>query len=217
MKISYNFPSRSRPDKCFKAIENILSLSRHDDFEIIITADMDDSTMCNNEVRDKLNSYLNTRVIYGNSKTKVEAVNQNAGLATGDIICTHSDDMTWIKEGFDLDILEGFSDGFRGLLHFPDQVAKEHLITYPIMHKDYYKIDNFIYHPDFISVYCDNFQQYIAKSRNQYKFVNKQILEHRHAIWGFGEKDALLLKTEDPVNYAIDKQTLIRLTQEFNI
>lgn len=215
-KILYNFPSRERPDKVIACLENITTLARHDNYQILVAADLNDSTMLNDSMKDRIQSYPNTKVLYGVSTGKVNAINRDVGLAEPDwtILCNHSDDMYFIKEGFDLDIIEGF-EGFNGLLHFPDQVAKEALITYAIMHRDYYNLDWFIYHPDFISVYCDNHQHQIAKLRNKYKFVNKQILEHRHATWGFGVADDLLKRTEDPINYQKDKETFHRLMAEF--
>jgi hypothetical protein len=122
--------------------------------------------------------------------------------------------MWFVKEGFDLDILEAFKD-FKGLVHFPDQVAGSRLITYAMMHKDYYDLDGWIYHPLFNSVYADNFQQDLAKKRGLYKFVDKPILQHRHSIWGYGEPDALLRKTENPENYQKDKQIYLSLKKTY--
>ena len=216
MKISYIFPSRSRPEKCIAALENIISLSRHNNYDILVTADVDDDIMFNRDVRDRIMAFPNTKVYYGNSKTKIEAINRDVPFSNGDIICIHSDDMVFIKEGFDLEILQSFSDGFKGLVHFPDQQAKEQLITYPIMHREYYKIDGYIYNPDFLSVYADNFQQFVAKARGMYKFIDTKILQHRHVVWGFGASDELMKRNEDPVNYAVDKKTYERLVNEFH-
>jgi len=218
-KILYNFPSRERPEKLIKSIENIISLSRHDDYVIGLTLDVDDSSCANREFHDRLLSYgERVKPVYGFSKGKIDAVNKNVWLYTdADIICTQSDDMVFTKEGFDLDIIEGYSDGFSGLLHFPDGHANANLITYAIMDRAYYDLFNYIYHPEFCSVYADNLQMDIAKKMKRYKYVDKQILRHEHAIWGYGEKDTLLLKTEDPVNYANDHKIYIRLKKEMGL
>lgn len=216
-KILYNFPSRERPQKVLTCLENITTLAKHPYYQIIVTADLNDDSMCNDAMRDSIQSFPNTKVLYGTSQGKVDAINKNVGVAEPDwtILCNHSDDMVFIKEGFDLDIVEAFQD-FNGLVHFPDQVAKDQLITYSMMHRDYYNQDGFIYHPDFQSVYCDNFQHNVAKARGKYKFVDKKILEHRHAIWGFGVADELLKKTEAPAVYQKDKETFQRLINEFH-
>ena len=217
-KILYNFPCRLRKDKMFAAIDNILLLSKHDNFLIQLALDIDDTALNDKEVKERLDSYgSKVKVYYGWSKSKIDAVNRCVSLCTdADIICTHSDDMVFIKEGFDLDILEAF-DNYSGVVHFPDQQAKNKLITYAMMSKDYYELDGWVYNPQFNSVYADNFQQDLAKKRGHYKFVDKQILEHRHFCWGYGQKDELLEKTENPIMYAKDKIIYERLKIEYNI
>jgi hypothetical protein len=214
MRITYNFASRERPDKFFACLDNITSMAAHDNYEVICTLDLDDSTMCNPDVRDRICSYPNVKAYFGFSKNKIDAINKNLPFATGEIICNHSDDMVFIKEGFDLDILEAFKD-FKGLVHFPDQRVGAKLITYAMMHKEYFSIDGWIFNPEFESVYADNFQQDLAKRRNKYKFVNKKILEHRHSMWGYGPYDGLLKKTESPMVYKKDRDTYHRLLKEF--
>jgi hypothetical protein len=210
MRITYNFASRERPDKFFACLDNITAFARHDDYEIIATLDIDDPSMCNSEVKEKLTQYSKVIPHYGFSKSKIDAINKNICFFTGDIICNHSDDMHFIKEGFDLDILEAFKY-FKGLVHFPDQQVGKKLITYAMMHKEYLDIDGWIYNPEFDSVYADNFQQHLAIKRGKYKFIGKWILEHRHSMWGYGNYDKLLKKTEDPMVYKKDRQTYHRL------
>lgn len=211
--ILYKFPSRERPQKFFAALSNIIELSRHPNFKIICTCDTDDPSMNNEEVLNQLALYGDrVQVFFGDSKTKVEAINADIDKSGDwDILCLHSDDMVFIKPGFDLDIIDAF-ENYEGLVHFPDQVQKR-LITYAMMSRSYYDQDGYIYSPQFASVFCDNYQQDIAQRRGQYKLVDKQILEHRHFAWGFGEKDALLMRTEDKDTYHKDAQTYYRLIQ----
>lgn len=207
-KILYNFPSRERPEKVLACLENITSLGRHDNYQIIVTADLNDPSMCNDAMRDSIQSFPNTKVLYGTSENKISAINKNVGLADPDwsIICNHSDDMIFIKEGFDLEIIDGFSDGFSGLLHFPDGFVNERLCTYTIMDRLYYEKFGYIYFGGYMSVFADNEQHDVAKILNAYKYVNKHILEHRHFVHGFGVKDALLERTEEKNNYQKDGQ-----------
>lgn len=217
MKLLYKFASRSRPKKFFDCLDNIQSLARHDDYLILCSLDKDDETMGTPEVIAKLATYKKVLPIWGESNTKTEAINRDINFAPTDwdILLNHSDDMWFTKVGFDLDVIEAF-ENFDGLVHFPDQVAKEKLITYAMMSKSYYLKYGFIYHPDFISVYSDNYQQYVAQKLNKYKFVDKKILEHRHPIWGFGVADELNLKTENKENYEKDRLTFERLKLEFD-
>lgn len=215
-KILYSLASRSRPEKLISCIDNIINLSSHDNYLILLTLDVDDVTVANKEFNDKLKSYGDkVKAVYGFSKNKIDAINKNTWMVNDfDILCNHSDDMVYIKEGFDLDIIEAF-DNFDGLVHFPDQIQNR-LITYAMMSKNYYDIDKFIYHPSFFSVYADNYQQDLAIERGKYKLIDKKILEHRHFCWGYGEKDALLLQTENPNIYENDRQTYLRLSNKIS-
>lgn len=217
MKLLYKFASRSRPKKFFDCLDNIQSLARHDDYLILCSLDKDDESMNTPEVIKKLSTYKKVMPIWGLSTSKISAINRDIDLIPSDwdILLNHSDDMVFIKEGFDLDVIEAFQN-FDGLVHFPDQKAKEMLITYAMMSKGYYERYGYIYHPAFESVYCDNYQQHVSKMTNSYKYVDKQILIHAHHAWGFGEADDLLRKTENPVTYQKDKETFIRLKKEFD-
>lgn len=206
MKLLYNFPSRERPTKLIACIENIISLARHDDYIIGLTLDIDCPVTANREFYNKILSYGDkVKAVYGFSKGKIDAINRSVWMyPDADIICTHSDDFIFIKEGFDLDIIQGYADGFSGLLHFPDGFVNKVLCTYPIMDRAYYSRFGYVYNPQYFSVYADNEQHDVAKILNSYKYVDKKIFEHRHPIHGFGKRDALLNRTEEPINYAID-------------
>ena len=214
MKILYKFASRERPEKFFKCLDNIISLARHNDFSILASLDLDDKSMANPQVRDRIKKYPQVQAFYGTSQGKIHAINRDLEFAGDfDILCNHSDDMVFIKEGFDLDILEAF-ENFNGLVHFPDQKVGQKLITYAMMSKAYFDLDGYIYNPQFWSVYADNYQQWKAQKRGMYKFVQKRILDHEHSIWGYGPPDDLLKRTENPENYKRDHATYLKLIAE---
>lgn len=212
MRICYKFASRERPGKFFKCLDNISSLAKHDDYFILASLDLDDKSMANPEVRDRIKQYPKVVAYYGTSQSKIHAINRDMEFSGDwDILCNHSDDMVFIKEGYDLDILDAFN-GFDGLVHFPDQKVGAKLITYAMMSRGYYDLDGHIYYPRFKSVYADNYQQWLAQKRKQYKYVPLRILDHEHSIWGYGPPDELLKRTEDPVNYERDRKIFIELT-----
>jgi hypothetical protein len=130
-----------------------------------------------------------------------------------DILLVHSDDMVWEVVGFDLIVQSAF-DNFKGLVHYPDQKAGPALITYPMMHREYFQRDGWIYHPDFFSVYADNFQQDLARRRGLYKFVNQRILSHQHSMWGYGTHDSLVIRNENRDLYERDRLTWQRLLND---
>jgi hypothetical protein len=204
--ILFKFPSRERASKMFAAIDNIISMIGDGiDFHIQLTLDIDDISCANEEVKNRINAYgEKVSAMWGLSGSKTIAINRDMEFAPEhQILCLHSDDMVFIKQDFGKDILEAF-ENWEGLVHFPDQQIGDKLITYPMMHRNYFNRFGYIYHPSYISVFSDGEQHEVAQLLNQYKFVNKAILEHRHHIWGFGPADDLLKRTEDPTNYQKD-------------
>jgi hypothetical protein len=167
------------------------------DYCILATLDNDDKEMNNADVIETLNEYPNIITAFGNSKTKIEAVNADIEkVPDWDILCLHSDDMFFIKHGFDMNIREAMQTHFPdtdGMLHFPDQVAGDKLCTYQIIGRKYYERTGYIYNPEYVSFFCDDEETEKAKLLGKYAFIDKKILEHRHPVWGFGKADSLLL------------------------
>lgn len=100
-------------------------------------------------------------------------------------------------------------------LYYTEQ--KKRLITFPIMHREYLEIDKWIYHPRFLSVCSDDFMTELSKKRGQYKFVDKNIMEHRHYRNGFGEPDELMKHNDSGVFYKHDREVLNELREEFGL
>lgn len=206
MKITYSFASRSRPEKFFAALDNIREMSASDNYEVIAKLDEDDIWMNRIDIKIKLADYPEVKVKWGTSKNKVHAINRDLEDMTGEILMCHSDDMVFIKKGFD-DIIR--EEMLRDMyLHFPDGYANEKLSTYSIMHRDYYRRFGFIYNPVYNSVWCDNEQMDVAKLLQRYKYVDKQIFEHVHPSAGKAKKDPQYSKTEQ--FYQVDKATYLK-------
>lgn len=190
----YKLPSRSRPDKLIKAIQNIQQYAHHDDYLILVTADIDDISMRN--MADSYRSNLYVEVMYGTSKSKVDAINRDMEFYQDwDILINMSDDMEFIKYGFDKIIISDF-EKFRSLdllLHYPDQKAWFAMITMAIMGRDYYLRDNYIYNPVYKSLFCDNEQMEVAQMRGRYKYIKTRLFNHNNPMHGVVPKDELFL------------------------
>lgn len=212
MRILYNFASRSRPERFFETLDNIINLSETTDFWFLVKIDSDDETMINKNVLDKLQWYcsmFNMAVCVGASASKVHAINRDIPLNGFDVICNMSDDMRFTIPGFDGYIRQHIE--LDTLLHIPDNYAGDKVITMAIMDRDYYLRDKFIYNPAYYSLWCDNEQQAIAKARGRYRFVDLPIIEHLHYSNGQAGKDALYRRND---TYQADKQ--IYLEREAN-
>lgn len=194
------YPSRGRPDRFFKSLDSLVdNISDKDYYYISCNLDLDDDTMNNEEVKSKIAKYENVSVEWGYSKSKIDAVNRSLPDIKWDILFVHSDDMIFTQFGFDtmvgVDMMNWFPN-MDGLLHYPDQDAKEHLATMVIMGRNFFNKFNFIYDPRFKSLWCDNLLQAVAIYLDKYKYCGYQINLHLCPAYGYLEKDALFLEQQ---------------------
>lgn len=219
--ILFKYTSRSRPQNFFRGLDSIVNnLANTEDYHVQCTFDLSDVTMYNPAVIARLNTYKNLSYYFGESSNKIDAINKNLDkLPTFHILVNMSDDQQFLVQGFD-DIIRGDMEAacndYDMFLHYPDSHAGERLPTMSIMGVAYFKRSGYIYRPEFISVYCDNFAMDEAKALKRHCFINKTIFDHFHPAWGMAPMDDQYKKTEDPVNYEADRQTYYRLKKEYN-
>lgn len=200
MNLLINFASRSRPDKFHACMENLRQCFRN--YEVLLKLDRDDEV-----VRDYLDRHYPEVILkLGYSDSKIHAINRDIPAEGWDIIINTSDDIMW-KPGASEDIIHHYEpDTF---LHFPEpyaeaQAAKKKrpsISVVSIMDKVYYDRFNYIYHPEYISLYCDNEATEVAKLLGRYKFVNKVICEHLHPVTGKSKTDAQYKRTQSFMQY----------------
>lgn len=211
VQLLIKIPSRDRYEKFFYALNKYYeNLSGKCTYHFVITLDQDDPTMNCEKVRQILNTYPHLSYYYGNSKTKIEAINKDIDKHLNfDILIATSDDMIPIYYGFDLVILESmhqyFPDG-DGVLHFNDGFQGKNMNTLPIMGKKYYSRFNYVYHPSYKSFFCDNEFMLISIKLKKEIYINSILIEHNHPAWHKADKDALFERNlkyynEDRDNY----------------
>ena len=207
--ILFKYPSRERPQLFFRSLDSIVeNLTNKNAYHIACTLDEDDKSMNCPEVRDRLAGYANLSVQWGRSTSKIHAVNRDMPDVVWDILVCMSDDMVFTKVGFDDNIRAAMVKAFPfndGLLHFPDQHAKQSLATMYIAGRGFYERFGYIYDPDFKSLWCDNLVQDLAVNSGKYKYVPQTILEHRHPAWRLAQKDALYVRND--AHWDADKKT----------
>lgn len=179
----FKYPSRGRPERFFKSLDSIYeNVSDKDYFHVSCTLDLDDPLMCNEGVIGRINEYPNTSIAWGRSDSKIHAVNRDMPDIDWDICFCMSDDMLFTLFGFDVnvgvDMLNWFPN-LDGLLHYPDQDAKEYLATMYIAGRKWWEFrDKNIYHPSYKSLWCDNEEQDVAQMFGKYKYCGYQINLH---------------------------------------
>lgn len=205
-KILFKYPSRGRPDRFFDGMDSIYNnLNDKENFGVLATFDIDDKEgMANKEVFNRLHDrYKNFTWVYGVSNSKIHAINRDMDnlahifpfMQDFDILINASDDMRFNIYGFDdmvrVDAMNWFPN-MDGLLHYPDQDAKEYLATMYIAGRKWWEFRNKnIYHPSYKSLWCDNEEMAVAQMMGKYKFCGYQINIHLNPAYGHLPKDEM--------------------------
>jgi|LakMenE01Jun11ns_1017448.scaffolds.fasta_scaffold9861249_3 hypothetical protein len=208
-KILFKYASRSRTQKFFVGLDNILTnLSDLNNFCILISLDIDDYSMNNKETINRLLEYVNKypeKIIikFGSSKNKIDAINRDVNEIKEkfnfDILVNFSDDMEFIEHSFD-EIIRGkffmFYPDTDGNIYFNDGFTGERLSTMSIIGRKYYDKFNYIYHPSYHSLWCDNEYTEVAKRSEKIIYFHERIFNHNHPSNVGGFIDEQLIKTE---------------------
>jgi len=179
------FPTRGRREKFFQVLDTYLDMMEDkQNYSIVVSCDQDDADMCNPEVKSRLDQYKNLRVHFGNNKTKIEAVNADLSPDEDfDIILLASDDMIPVVKGYDRIIREMMKKKFPdtdGVLFFNDGYQGDKLNTLCILGRAYYKRFNYIYHPAYKSLWCDNEFMHVADMLGKQTYFEQNIIRHEH-------------------------------------
>jgi len=207
MKILFKYTSRSRRSNFLRGYDSILNkIANREDYHILISVDGDDQSMSPLPVLDG-----NYTFVVGNSKNKIDAINRdiNEFDYDFDILINMSDDMIFTKKGFDDIIRAEFYNDFNQYIHFNDGNQKDNVCTMHIVGRDYYNRFKYIYHPEYISLWCDVENDIVAKQLGCYKYMgdNLKLFRHLHPAWGLAPQDALSIKTEDRALWIADEIT----------
>jgi hypothetical protein len=178
--IVFKFATRSRPNLFDRGISSIIdNIQDKTNYFILVTCDENDVTMLNHHYKYANNS--NIKFVYGHSKNKIDAINRDLSFLPNnwDILVNMSDDMVFTKPSFDEDLRQDFNGNFDLCLHYPDGYRRD-IITMSILGRDYFNRFGYIYHPSYVSLWCDNEQTEVSKLLEKYKFVDKYLFTHKH-------------------------------------
>ena len=227
-KILFKFASRSRSQKFFTGLDNIISnLADLNNFCILASLDVDDLEMNNPDTIKKLTEYVqkypNKIIIkFGYSKNKIDAINRDVDIVKSifdfDILVNFSDDMEFIVHSFDDIIRNKFSVHYGdtdGNIYFNDGFVGDRISTMSIIGRKYYDKFNYIYHPSYVSLWCDNEYTEVAKRNQKIIYFHENIYRHNHPANIGGYIDEQYVKTESFSD--IDRQNYdLRISNNFN-
>ena len=192
MDLLIKFPTRNRPNKFLNTLIKYINYLDDKTTKIIITCDNDDISMKDDYIKEVILNYYNVSILFGNHNSKIEAVNADLTDVNFDIVLLASDDMIPMVKGYDTIIKQKMMEFYPdtdGVLWFNDGYQGNRLNTLSIMGKKYYDRFNYIYNPDYLSVWCDNEFMDVANMLNKQTYIDEVIIKHEHPDWGFGNRD----------------------------
>lgn len=194
MKLVIKFPTRGRSSKFLLTLKKYIDYLDDKSTQIIVTCDNDDEDMKQPHIKEVLSNYSNVKIFFGSNKSKIEAINADLTGVDFDVVLLASDDMIPIVKGFDTIIKESMKKHYPdtdGVLWFNDGYQGKRLNTLCILGKKYYERFNYIYHPDYISVWCDNEFMSVANILDKQTYFDEVIIQHQHPDWGYGGRDQI--------------------------
>jgi hypothetical protein len=180
------YPTRSRPD-LFKTIlsEYVNKLSGALKVKFVISMDSNDESCNNNPMRyflENMKSKVDLEYHYGTSKNKIDACNRDVPVEGWKVCLLVSDDMTPRVHGYDKVIMDDMNKYFPdldGALNYNcGGHAYPKVMVLSIVGNTYYKRFNYIYHPEYTSLFCDEEQTVVARKLNKIVDINRKIITH---------------------------------------
>lgn len=215
LKLLIKFPTRSRPSKFFKVLDRYYTLQATKNVEYVISCDIDDYTMNNKDVHEKLSQYENLNVNYNINTSKVQACNADIKNKNFDILILASDDMEPQAYGYDAVIknaMETYFPDTDGVLWFNDGFQGKNLNTLSIIGKKYYDRFGYIYNPEYKSLYCDQEFTQVSIALKKYVYFDNCIIKHKQYSIIKEQPDELYIRNDSLQNedLVIYKQRLAR-------
>jgi len=193
MKISIIHPSRSRADQAYNTYRNWMEKACNWlDIEYILSIDSD--YIQNETYYRAFYSFKNSiKVVCMNNKNAIQAINNAAKVATGDLFVVISDDFD-CPEHWDTLLLKEI-EGKSDFLLKTDDGLQRTLVTLPIMDREYYNRFGYIYHPDYQHMHADEEMTIVAIMLGRYIKCDLKF-EHLHYSTGKTPKDAINSKND---------------------
>jgi hypothetical protein len=207
-RLLVRMPTRGRPAQAIEVLTQYrVRAGMPITIEVVI--DEDDEQMMAAEVIQRLYA-LGCIITVGRHKSKVEAVNGGRRDLEWDVLLLASDDMVPVVDSYAVRVMHAMEEHFPqldGAVYFADGYANERLVTLPIIGKRLYAQFGYVYHSDYKSLVCDQEQMDVFVEMNRLKYVDEQIIEHRH--WVVGAKKDATYERNDAL-YGADKETYER-------
>lgn len=183
--ISLIHPSRNRPAQAKQAYTNWLGNAGCDVEYILVTDVTEPNKM--GYIQNDINFYVR------DNRSAVDAINNGSKEATGDILVVMSDDFEAPKD-WGKKIMEATKGKTDWIAKTPDGIQKW-IITLPIMDRKYYNRFGYIYHPDYLHMFCDTELTAVADLTGR-KIALDIPFVHNHYSTGKSVKDEVSIRAD---------------------
>lgn len=185
MRISVIYPTRNRSAI---AMLNFLSWQEKTSFDIkvewILSVDKDD-------ISDY--SWFPFSILYNNNRSCIDAINNAAKIATGNVFLVMSDDFECVN-GWNVLLAKEIGDKTDFLLKTDDGLQKT-LVTLPILDREYYNRFGYVYNSDFRHMFVDQEMTAVSIMLGCYIKSDLKFL-HNHYTTGKFNRDAISLRND---------------------
>lgn len=208
MKFTLIHPSRERAIKAHAtATRWIMAASGDHEIEYILSIDADDAQK--EEYHERFNG-IATAILVGRNRSLVDAVNNAAERATGELLIVVSDDFdcpdNWDEGLYDITIVSHRSDY---AIHVDDCYSyPKELLTIPILTRSLYQRLGYIYHPDYFSMFADNDLYEVCKKLDCLIDAGHLKFPHNHFANGKSPEDHTYRRQNSAMAWQIGERAL---------
>jgi hypothetical protein len=198
MMLLVKFPTRGRPQKFLETFKKYIDMADDQtNIFFMITLDSNDTTVTMEFIDEIIKMHPNVRVDVGISGSKIRAVNRDMETAPYfDILLLASDDMVPVVKGYDTIIRKNMPPSTDAVLWFNDGHQGNGLNTLCILGRTYYRRFGYIYHPSYVTMWCDNEFTCVANLLGKQSYFDQIIIEHQHPNFGIGVKDNTYIQND---------------------
>lgn len=214
MKISLLHPSRSRPQQALETMVHWLqNIEYPQTWEYILSVDSNDPKIDEYHALG-MKGLQNVCMIVNDNQNLVQAANKAAAkVSISDILILISDDFKCFK-GWNKSIVSAL-EGKSGVLKTFDGVQR-YIVTLPILTKDYYDQQGYIYYPKYTHMFCDLDQTHKSDLQKKLIIRNDIVFSHNHYSKGGHPKDAVNIKADKTWNQG-ERVYLQRCRERFGL
>lgn len=189
-QITIIHPSRQRAQLAYESATQWLN-SAGMEVEYILSIDIDDP-----QAHIYENGFWEDRIIVKRANSSaVDAINNAAKVATGDIMIVISDD--WLlPQNWAVDILKASEGKTDWIMKTPDGGTQSWMITLPILDRAYYNRFGYIYFPEYLHMFADTDLTAVADLTGR-KITAPIAFQHKHySTVGGIPKDDVSIKAD---------------------